>query len=368
MRKRAGLLLVLCCSITAVGVAQDLVPVRIHGSDGYIDELGHVRIEPQYESAWPFSEGIAMVQSRGSWIYINEDGQPISTDRYDFDSGSLPVDNPFFKESRAIVTVGLKYGVIDATGRMVVPPKYDVLYAYREGLAKFIVFDGWKQGFIDVNGNVVIPPVFDSISWNRLDQGFSEGLVPFGDGGKFGFMDTSGTIRIPALYEDVGSFSGGYVAAKRQGKWGILDALGNTQINFVYDGIQPFGDGMFAAHKGSESFVLDRKGQRVPTPPIQMLWPEGGFLIYESGDKFGFMDYSLKVLTAPISKRLSAVSNGFAVVEKSGVFGLIDRTGKLVLPYKYDSIQIASPRMFLVRSPGFSGYVDPSGRVVFQED
>lgn len=51
--------------------------------------------------------------------------------------------------------VGLEYGFIDTTGRLVIEPWFAQACDFKNGLAK--VNQSGKWGFIDVTGNVVVP-------------------------------------------------------------------------------------------------------------------------------------------------------------------------------------------------------------------
>ncbi len=49
----------------------------------------------------------------------------------------------------------MKYGLVDISGREVVPCNYDDISGFSEGLA-VVSFEG-KDGFIDTAGRIVIP-------------------------------------------------------------------------------------------------------------------------------------------------------------------------------------------------------------------
>lgn len=49
--------------------------VKINGKWGYIDNTGKVQIEPQFEDAKPFSNGLAAVKMNDLWGYIDSTGQ-----------------------------------------------------------------------------------------------------------------------------------------------------------------------------------------------------------------------------------------------------------------------------------------------------
>ncbi|MFW5973253.1 MAG: WG repeat-containing protein, partial [Bacteroidota bacterium] len=54
-----------------------LALVRQGDRFGYVRRNGEMAIEPQFEDAWHFSEGLAPVQIEGQWGYINEEGQVV---------------------------------------------------------------------------------------------------------------------------------------------------------------------------------------------------------------------------------------------------------------------------------------------------
>ena len=103
---------------------------------------GKFVINPQFDAAWEFSEGLA-------YIVIND-----------------------------------KRGFIDTKGNIVINPQFDYVGPFSEGLAYIVINDKW--GFIDTKGNIVINPQFD-YTWK-----FSEGLADVKIDGKEGFIDTKG--------------------------------------------------------------------------------------------------------------------------------------------------------------------------------
>ena len=70
-------------------------------------------------------------------------------------------------------------GFIDKTGMVVIPPKFDEVNPFSEGLAAVQIEGKW--GFIDKTGNMVIRPQFDDIGWSRT----LEPLIIGGNGKSF---------------------------------------------------------------------------------------------------------------------------------------------------------------------------------------
>ena len=78
---------------------------------------------------------------------------------------------------------------------------YDDIDCLSEGLA--VVKRDGKYGFIDNTGQVVIPPKYD-LAWD-----FSEGLARVSQNGKAGFIDNTGKVVIPLKYDKADSFYNG---------------------------------------------------------------------------------------------------------------------------------------------------------------
>jgi hypothetical protein len=57
-----------------------------------------------------------------------------------------------------------KYGYIDRTGRVIIPPKFKEAGNFSDGLARVRLNEAEQRyGYIDTSGRVVIPPQFDQV-------------------------------------------------------------------------------------------------------------------------------------------------------------------------------------------------------------
>ncbi len=194
-----------------------LYPVLEEGLWGYMNHDGHLAVAPQFDAAWPFSEGRALVQLNGRFGYLDAQGDiavPIQyRDAWYFSNGLAPVlaDSAwsFIDYDGAVVVsstfgidapgpsapgvetveldrvrVGDHYGFRNADGRIVIDPRFDQAWHFVDGLARVQV-DG-KWGFIGRSGEMVVEPAFD-VAWD-----FEDGLARVKVDDRFGYINTRG--------------------------------------------------------------------------------------------------------------------------------------------------------------------------------
>ena len=91
---------------------KSLHPVVAGGRYGFIDGSGKIVIQPQFEQASGFSEGLAAVQMGGKWGYIDPRGRLAISPQFD-------LADPFSDNGLAVVGLGGKLGYLrkDEIGR-----------------------------------------------------------------------------------------------------------------------------------------------------------------------------------------------------------------------------------------------------------
>jgi hypothetical protein len=173
--------------------------VSIGGKWGYIDKTGAIKIQPQFDGAGDFSDGLAGVMAVEGGVqkygYIDTSGTLVIKPQFDWESS--------FSEGLAAVGAGsaedLRCGFIDKTGRTVIPMQYELAsptWKFSGGLCKVMVKEAGQQrwGFIDKTGTMVIKAQLSGVS------DFSEGLAAADSSSDLhGFIDETGkwVIQLP---------------------------------------------------------------------------------------------------------------------------------------------------------------------------
>lgn len=147
---------------------------------GFVDTAGAWAIPPRYRSVRGFTEGLALVRDEDRWAYLDRDGATIF---------ALDADLAFpFSGGRARFAAGDRYGFVDRTGQVVVPPRFTHLFDLHEGLAA-ARDDAGRWGYVDGNGAWVIAPQY------RRAEAFDRGLAPVTlAGGAAAYVDRAGRV------------------------------------------------------------------------------------------------------------------------------------------------------------------------------
>lgn len=211
---------------------------------GLFDPVAGV-IAAGFENIYSFHDHIAIAQKQGKLGGINAQGHTVVPCIYahisDFSNGLAVVQ----KDDE-------RYGVIDSTGREIIPIEYDK----PEGLlnaSDYILDDAillFKEspdagyllkGFARKDGKVIVPPQYE-IMWK--DENASRFLVRKNE--KFGVLAADGTWLIPAIYDDarankINSYTGvvslSFPLLCFNGKNWVYVTLGGKELPYVADNI-----------------------------------------------------------------------------------------------------------------------------------
>lgn len=135
---------------------------------GYLDKNGNVAIAPQFQNAKPFSDGFAVVEQHGGLGVIDTTGSFVRLPDHNI------ADIEPFSDNRAIFKRKDEqyYGVMDNKGNEIVSPNryYTTISRFQQGYAVFTYKD--LQGVIDSSGKEIIPPLYSDL----VDLGQGNGV------------------------------------------------------------------------------------------------------------------------------------------------------------------------------------------------
>lgn len=361
-----------------------LFVVKVGNKYGYQTLNGRRVIPAEYDSAAPFSDGVALVKLYPRWMYIDTTGKllpikgnknnpalrldwgyrhtlkPILIKVWDYLAYINPegkvvlklppeiTDATSFVNGRAKVFKGEYYNYIDKKGNLLyqwqpLPDDYHV--ALRNG----------KFGFIDKNNHLVIPPKFD------YAYDFHNGLAKVQINGKWGYINRKGQLITP-LFDQITDFKDGLAIAKNNGKYALVNRQGKV-ISKWYDKIYPFHDGLARVKIGDKYTFITQEGKQLPQLFDDAGDFTGGLARVKLNGKWGFIDTKGKLVVKPQYDWVTDFVGGMAKVEKDGKFAFIGSKGQLITDW-FDRIYFFSDGRAVVMKDGKWGYIDVNGRVV----
>ena len=252
-------------------------------------------IQPAYDRAYDFSEGVARVQSGDFFTFIDASGKSVLSQQF---KGLTRLS-----EGLAGASIdGVHWGVIDSKGKFVIEPKFAriAVDGFSSGAAAF--FKGSRWGYIDSKGNVLVEPQF------QFAGPFDGEFAPVAVAGKFTFIDRTGKPAFPAQekYEYASNFKDGVAVVVLDKRVSFIDREGKTVLSVQGLGGFPFNEGLapVMADYGSCGFI-DPKGAFVIPAQFPMAWS--------------------------FSEGLAAFNDA-----KTNLWGYIDRSGKTVIPPTFE--------------------------------
>ena len=344
-----------------------LVPVQSDEKWGYIDKQGKYVVNPQFKSAYLFTDGIAVVESSdGKFGYIGEDGKYIINPTYKFASNFseglafVASENGFptcinkkgetkfvlkdaalvgvFQDGLAFIQVKDKYGFIDNSGKTVINPQFESIGDFSDGLAAVSTKKDKDSeavwGFIDRTGKIIINPQFKSAG------SFKDGKALVSDGKKFGYIDKKGLYAINPQFDEAENFSEGLAGIKQGESYGFINTEGKIVINPQFEKITSFKNGLAAVRSGKENWgYIDKEGKFAVNPQFKAAGEFfGDYAPVVSGDKIGLIDKQGKYIVNPqfsdIFSNYMSWNNSFASwfqyeAIRSDYFDVTEITSKL---------------------------------------
>lgn len=155
--------------VTVTQHSEGLAAVSKADKWGFINLLGNMTIEPQFDSAMSFSEGLAGVYEGDKLGYIDHGGRFVIEPKF--------ANGTSFSEGRDGVEIDRLWGFIDISGREVIHPRFQSCSGFSEGLA--LTQDNPDStmqgsfGFIDGAGNWAIQPTGDPWWFSDFHSGWA---------------------------------------------------------------------------------------------------------------------------------------------------------------------------------------------------
>jgi hypothetical protein len=313
-----------------------LIPFLQNGKYGYLDTEGKVTIKPQFDQAFVFKEGIALVNIIG-----------VKT-KYGYVNGEKP-----------------KYGYINEEGKYIIPPKFDSATSFQEGIAWVLTDDGFPTA-INKEGKELFK--FKKSKQLRI---FSNGYAAFTlDMEKWGFIDKEGKIVIEPQFTEVEDFYNNRCAvANKDYEWGFIDTTGKVVINYQFDYANNFKNDNTVVFVNHMAGVINQKGEYIINPQFSGCLIDGNKYIFIQNqnyeNRYGWCDQDGKTLINPQFELVHPFGDSdLACVKTNRIYGYINQYGNYVINPQFDEASRFYGDIAIVKLGNNYGIINKKGEYV----
>lgn len=260
-------------------------------------------ITPQYEHAFKFSSGLAIISNeKGKFQFIDKTGNTFC----DLTFESI---NMYYSPS-------FEYGMAK-----ILPHKAGDTYLIS------------RSGVIS---NEPFMPVFEAMITNQ-GNGHNSIRIATSDNLRYGYINNQNVWFIKPIFEEVYGFSGGYSIAVQDGHYWYVDELGNITSKNKNPYFTRVSEGLAVAEEfGFGMYYVTMDGETTIEGPFESAKPfSEGYAAVRIDGKWGFIDKNGQLICTPQFSKVGDFFEGYAVVSIEGDFGIktgvINTTGELTV-------------------------------------
>lgn len=400
---------------------------KLHDKWGFIDESGEFVIDPDFDAAWSFIRGGAVVKEDGKYGIVDKSGDwilkpeldsviPFSMNCFiyikdsafgfmEHGSGKIIIPAQFeqvyhYTDQLCVVQKGHALGVVTSEGILATKPQLQDLREMFGPLAIVVqsdtsnemamlmnIIDGGavKVGLLNQKGEFVTPCKYDEI-FDDVPNGY---YYPFlrapeyvndsviGDTpvmiGTYGIADTTGKILTEPLFSELPVYGDGMFRVRIGDKYGFADTSGKMTIPAQWEYAVAFSEGKAIVSDNAHSFVIDKSGKKISAD----LGPGAGLYRFNSNrarcrsqdGMYGYLDPSGKRVIPTIFDAADDFTDGVAIVSKNGMYGLLDTSGQFRIEPRYRFIFNLNDGFFkVVDTTGLAGVMNQQGETIIHMD
>ncbi|MDF2904719.1 MAG: repeat-containing protein [Herbinix sp.] len=248
---------------------------KIDGEEkyGYIDKSGTFVINPVYDYAEPYTDGMAIVRSVGNYKVIDKTGAIIFENN---DNIILPYHNGMAAFMN-IKEDTLLYGYIDTKGTVIIEPSFTFADNFNEDGQAYVALPGGKgYQLIDKTGKVL--ESYEVDLGNGYTYAFENGYILYSnsDTMKYGVKKVDGTDLFEAKYSSIAYLGHDLFAVKSPeiepyeamfDPFALYNASGEQLTDYILYDVQHFTGDYTSAANDSYVYFMDTKGQEITTLP-----------------------------------------------------------------------------------------------------
>lgn len=304
-------------------------------------------------------------------------------------------DNVWYEENILKIKKNGKYGLIDLTGKEILPAEYDEITTLKGIENSIIIKKDGKVGLVNDSGNILAEAKYTEIK--NLGDSYKNGYITVSEDGKYGIMGTTKRQILENKYDEISqNYLGNYYLVKEDGKQKLIDSKGNTLIENGFDEIKSATSNGIIFVKDNLYGEMNTSGEVTIEAKYQDLKEANeGYYIAKQNDKYGIIDQAQNVsltfnytgitynekanlFLAEDEEYKTSIINDKFNIKVTGILSEINVDKSYIRmrignEYKYYDLKgeekssvelLENNTLFLSKNGGKYGYVDKKGNVV----
>jgi hypothetical protein len=285
----------------------------------------------------------------------------------------------FLDSDRFIVTLANKKGLMNDSGVLIIPVKFDNLVSFRS--TGLLAYEQGKCGLYSKNGDMLLSPkkhkILISNNWttvvenekksydlmlNRKDQLLVSGIqfVEFFDDYAIVKKDDEFAVFTDEM---IIPFSNDSISGPANILINKPQRIGQLSIRLSFNS-EPF---YFNLHESGGQRLFSKFGKEIYSYPLEHIvcYDKHGYCLIKKNGKFGIFFTRTNEKTAFEFDQVSHHLDGFISALIDNKWGVFDKAGKLVVPFEYDEITLNDRKdLMYITKNGLKGLVNIHGELI----
>ena len=204
-----------------------------------------------------------------------------------------------------------------------------------------------KYGLIDLTGKEILPCEYENIT---VVAGIKNSIKVKKDG-KYGLVTTEGTTILEPKYNDIlklgDTYKEGYIVIDAEKKSGVVDYVGKQILECKFEKVEPiYGKDLFVVTEAGKQKLVNTTGEVVLENGYDSIKQILGYttqgIVFKQSDKYGVMDTKGEVLITSAYDDLKEVKDGIFIAKRGDKFGIINLQNEIKVDFIYKSISYNS--------------------------
>ena len=201
-----------------------------------------------------------------------------------------------------------------------------------------------KYGVIDLSGKEILPCEYEEIT--AIPN--IEDAIKIKKDGKYGVIDSTGNEILKTDYQNIEALGkdnkSGYIVQSADGKFGIVNYSNSLVVDAQYDKIDKvYGNDLYVVERGGKQILVNKEQAEVLNSDTYnqitaILKTKDAGIIFEKDGKYGVMNLAGEKIIDNAYEELKEAKADILIAKQNGKYGIIDLQNNQKIEFKYNSI------------------------------